>query len=70
MESVSHTPEEYKAVLQGGLSWNNTVTDMGYLWYLYVYTLLMLLFPVLKSFAEYLGGNTRREKAFLVISVA
>lgn len=68
--SVSHTPDEYKSLLNGVLSWNNAVPDTGYLWYLYVYVFIMLLYPVLKAFADYLDGSAKREKAFLIISAA
>lgn len=69
-QSVLHSPEDYKNLLNGLLSWSNAVSDLGHLWYLYAYVLLMLLFPVLKSFADYLGEDAKREKAFLIISAA
>lgn len=68
--SISHTPDEYMSLLNGVLSWSNAVPDLGYLWYLYVYVFVMLLYPVLKAFVDYLDGDVRREKAFLIISGA
>ena len=69
-QSFAHTPEEYTALLRGVLSWSNAVPNMGHLWYLYVYVLLMLLFPVLRSFVDYLNGDSNREKVFLGVSAA
>lgn len=70
IQGFDHTMEEYIALLNGLLSWSNAVPGMGHLWYLYVYVLLMLFFPVLKSFADYLGADSGREKIFLLISAA
>lgn len=68
--SVSHTPDEYLSLLKGVLSWSNAVPGIGYLWYLYVYVFIMVLFPLLKSFADYLDADVKREKAFIIISAA
>lgn len=56
-ESVLHSSEEYRKVIKTLLTWRNPVNGMGHLWYLYIYVILMITFPVLKSFVEYLEQN-------------
>ncbi len=69
-DSVSHSADEYSGVLRKLLSWSNPVEGMGHLWYLYVYMLVILIFPVLKSFVSYLEESTERQKVFFLISGA
>ena len=35
-------------------------------WYLYVYILVILIYPLLKAFVEYLDADTKRTKIFLI----
>ena len=69
-ESILHTKEEYVDLIKGTLSWNVTVGCAGHLWYLMVYFVVILLFPVLKAFVEKLDGNIRKQTKFLIISGA
>lgn len=69
MESVSYSAMDYRKVIETLLTWRNPVNGMGHLWYLYVYILVMISFPVLKSFVDYLTQNNRREIYFLIISL-
>ena len=49
-DSVMHPLSDYKEVVKSLFMWTNPVGDLGHLWYLYVYILVILIFPVLKSF--------------------
>lgn len=64
-ESVMHPLSDYKEVVKSLFMWTNPVGDLGHLWYLYVYILVILIFPVLKSFVTYLDQDVKREKVFL-----
>lgn len=67
LQSISHTKEDYIYIFQSLLAWEPP-GYVGYLWYLYTYLMVILCFPILKSFAEYLDGSKKRIKVFLVIS--
>lgn len=68
ISSLSHPLSDYRDLFNGLLSWNNVVDGLGHLWYLYVYALVMLFFPVLKAFVVYLEQDANREKIFLILS--
>lgn len=68
ISSLSHPLSDYRDLFNGILSWNNVVADLGHLWYLYVYALVMFFFPVLKAFVDYLEKDTNREKIILILS--
>lgn len=55
IQSLYHTREEYISVLKTLLTWNNPVPCGSHLWYLYTYILLIVIFPILKSFVDYLN---------------
>lgn len=64
-----HTKEEYVNVFRTLLTWNNPVPAGSHLWYLYTYVLVILIFPVLKSFIDYLEAEPRnRIKPYLCLS--
>lgn len=64
--SICFSPEKYKTALKTLLSWNNPVPHSDHLWYIYVYVFLMLLFPVLKCFVDYLDEDRKRTQIFLI----
>ena len=64
-ESIVHTPGEYLDVLKGLMKWNSPVKYGAHLWYNYVYILIILIFPVLKSFVQYLNEKVKREQIFM-----
>ncbi|MCI9635460.1 MAG: acyltransferase [Hungatella sp.] len=68
LQSIIHTKEEYIAILNNLLAWDNPIPYLGHLWYLYVYFIIILIWPVLKSFVNYLDGSVERTKYFLFIS--
>lgn len=65
LESMRHPLSDYKNIVKSLFMWTNPVQDLGHLWYLYVYILVILIFPVLKSFVAYLDQDVKREKFFL-----
>lgn len=69
-ESVHHSLSEYKNVVRTVLTWNNPVNGCGHLWYLYVYLMLIFLFPVLKSFTDTIFEDEKKTKLFLLLSFA
>ena len=68
LQSLYHSREEYAEVVQSLLAWSNPIGHTSHLWYLYIYILLMLVFPVLRSFVTYLEGNPGRMKCFLLLT--
>lgn len=70
LQGFVHTKEEYINVIKTLLTWNNPVPSGSHLWYLYTYILIMLFFPVLLSFINYLEADSscKRVKYFFVIS--
>ena len=67
-ESIYHTNNEYVSLIKNLLLWRNPVAGCEHLWYLYVYLMIILIFPILKSFITYLDENPVHEKWFLIIS--
>jgi len=71
--SLSESLPSFSKILgtvKGMLSLKPTVSGSGHLWYCYAYILLMLIFPILKSFSDWLNGEEKRQKVFLIISFA
>lgn len=68
-QSIHHSSEEYILAFKMLLAWKNPVVSAGHLWYLYVYILIMIIFPVLKLFVDYLEKDIVRLKYFIVMSV-
>lgn len=66
-ESITHSFEDYKAILMGILGWYNPVEGIGHLWYLYVYILVMLAFPILKGIVTEIDKNKRYERVALIL---
>ena len=56
------------STIKGMLTLRPTVSGSGHLWYCYAYILLMLFFPVMKTFSDWLSENTKRQAVFLIIS--
>ncbi len=56
LESIKHSGNEYKALLVDGLlKWQNVISGCGHLWYLYVYCLVITMFPVFKGIRNYIS---------------
>ena len=69
-ESLSHTPTAYWDGLKSALMLKLTIPGTGHLWYCYTYLLVLLAFPVLQAFAQWMDADVRREKWFMGISFA
>ena len=67
-ESVSHPLSDYKELMETLLKIRNPVKYLGHFWYLYVYLLIIVCFPVLRAFAGYLDESTEHQKVFMIIS--
>lgn len=70
LESVSHSKEEYIAVLRSIAMWENPLKGHVQLWYVYIYILLMLVSPVIYAFINFLNEDIDRKKWFMRISFA
>ncbi len=69
-ESILHSMNEYADVLRNLLRWNSPVKYGGHLWYIYVYLLIIFVYPVLKATIQYLDEKIERQKIFLIITFA
>lgn len=67
-ESIKNPPITYEDMLQHIIRWENFAPNAVHLWYLYAYTIVMLCFPVLKSFVDYLDESPKRQKLFLILT--
>ena len=51
------------------MTWNNAFPYCDHLWYLYTYIVVVLCFPILKSFTDYLDNDSElRWRVFVIIS--
>ena len=61
-ESISHTSEEYYNLFYYGLlRWQNVIPGCDHLWYLYVYAIIILLFPALEGVYGFLEKNFKEK---------
>lgn len=67
-DGMTHASTQIIPALKTLLTWRNPVKNAGHLWYLYIYVLIILIFPVLKSFVDYLDQEPKRQKYFMMIS--
>ena len=67
-ESINHTKEDYFKVFHNLIRWENGIGGLPHFWYLFVYLFLVLLFPVLKSFVDYLDSSKNRIIVFMIVS--
>ena len=62
-ESISHSVADYRTMITRCLfRWQNRVEYGGHLWYLYVYAIVILLFPALSGFQKLWKGNQKNAK--------
>ena len=66
--SITHTGEDYLNLLKGFFSWNVVVSCSGHLWYLMVYFVVILMFPILKAYVDSIKQDVKKQKLFLIIS--
>lgn len=67
LESITRPWIDYKQQIKNFLEYNASVPYFGQFWYLYIYFLLVLSFPVMKSFVEFLDQSRQRIKMFLLV---
>lgn len=61
-KSVSHPIEDYGNLVTDGLfKWHNVVSGGAHLWFLYVYAVMILLFPALKGVREFTAKIQKRD---------
>lgn len=68
--SIHHTKEEYINVLHSILRLNNGIGELPHFWYLFVYILLIICYPIFKAFVDFLDEDIKRTKIFMVVSLA
>lgn len=68
IESIAYQNEEYWSMLKEILRWRNPISGTSHLWYLYTYLMIILIYPVLKAFVDYLDVDEIRVRCFLLIS--
>lgn len=66
-QGLKRSADDYLFVIKNTIMFN-TIWHTGHLWFLFAYLLVILIFPVLKSFVLYLEQSKRREHIFLLIS--
>lgn len=69
IDSVRKTWIDYEYQIKQFLNFEASIPFCGHYWYLYAYFLLILCFPIIKCFLEYLDQNIHRMKIFLTIVV-
>lgn len=68
--SVFHPISDYVELWYGLRSWNSIVENTGHLWYIYVYLLLILIFPIMKCFVDWFDEDDGRTRGVIIISFA
>ena len=69
-ESVTHSLGEYLGVLRDTLALRSGVAGAAHLWYVFTYFIVILCQPLLKAADEYLAADVRRERRFVLITLA
>ncbi len=71
LESLHHTKQEYIDLFTGEnglLKLKSPFPKSGHFWYVIVYVFVLLAFPALKGFWDWMQENKNREELFLIIS--
>lgn len=68
ISSVYNTPAEYFQGFKEAISLYPTIPQSGHLWYCYTYILVIITFPVLDAFVQWMNQDCQREKAFCAIT--
>lgn len=74
-ESMDKTPEQWQSVINMLLYWTTVPPEgkcpqgVSILWFMMVYAVIMLIWPVLNAFAlKYLKGNNKNQVVFFIIT--
>ena len=68
-ESVHRSLNDYKDAIKAFAMWTPIDKATGHLWYLYVYVLVILIFPALSGMVSYLDQSIKAKKAFSVLAL-
>lgn len=68
-ESIHHTLGEYYITLRSLITFNSPWQYTNHTWYIFLYTIVMLLYPAMKGLVDYLDKDVKREKIFLLGSL-
>lgn len=67
-DSVNRSKDDYLRLLHCFVRWENGVDGLPHFWYLFVYLLLVLTYPIFKLFVDYLDSSKKNTLIFLIIS--
>ena len=66
--SLHHTKIEYLNILINGiLKWQNVIPGADHLWYLYIYIIIVLLYPILNKIKELIDKYDYKKVLFIVL---
>ena len=65
IESIKHPLSEYVAYFASLAKFESPHDYTNHTWYLFLYIMVTLTFPVMKAFADYLDKDAKREKIFM-----
>lgn len=68
--AVQRPVSDYLHIAWGILCWENPFELAPHLWYVFAYALVILGFPLLKLFSDYLCARPQRERTFLLVVLA
>ena len=68
-ESVHRSLNDYKDALKALVMWTPIDKGVGHLWYLYVYVLVILVYPAISGMVSYLDKNVKAKKAYSVLAL-
>ena len=68
--AIVRPASDYFAIIWGLLCWENPFELAPHLWYVFAYALVILGFPILKLFSDYLCEQPRRERTFVLVAIA
>jgi len=68
LQSVTHAPGDYRALITGSLlRYRSILPGTSHFWYLWVYILMILVWPALKPARDALTGDAGRDRRLLAI---
>lgn len=68
-ESIVHPLDDYIIVLKNLMSGNISMYYSGHLWYVMVYILVILCFPIIKAYIDSISSNKKNTYAFVIVVI-
>ena len=65
-DSIHHPLSDYLHMIKSLLTFQSPYSYTNHTWYLFLYVLIVLLFPAMDGLVKYLDQDVRREKIFLL----